>query len=415
MHLKSFIRLVQVFLTALLLLAGGDDAWAVGSEPGKAEAPAIAAAVAVEVDGPKTRFKVTLSKGVTAQAYLMERPDRVIIDLPEVSFHLPSELGRKREGLIASYRYGLFAPGRSRVVMDLAQPATISAIHSEPGAPGGATILVIELSRADRDEFRRAAAESAGAARATAEQPAPKEAQDARPVIVIDPGHGGIDPGAAAHSGVIEKDLVLSFAQQLKKKLEGQGRYRVLMTRDEDVFVSLGDRVRSARSAKADLFISIHADSISGGQDVRGLTVYTGSERASDAESARLADRENKADAAAGIDSGDSPDDVLDILQDLTLRETRSFSHGFATRLVGELDTIARLNKNPRREAGFRVLRAHDVPSVLVELGYLSSKQDLDLLMSEQWRGKMVSAMAVAVDRFFATRLARQGAAAVLP
>jgi N-acetylmuramoyl-L-alanine amidase len=187
------------------------------------------------------------------------------------------------------------------------------------------------------------------------------------------------------------------------------------MTRDEDVFVSLGDRVRSARSAKADLFISIHADSISGGQDVRGLTVYTGSERASDAESARLADRENKADAAAGIDSGDSPDDVLDILQDLTLRETRSFSHGFATRLVGELDTIARLNKNPRREAGFRVLRAHDVPSVLVELGYLSSKQDLDLLMSEQWRGKMVSAMAVAVDRFFATRLARQGAAAVLP
>jgi N-acetylmuramoyl-L-alanine amidase len=234
-------------------------------------------------------------------------------------------------------------------------------------------------------------------------------------VIVIDPGHGGIDPGAAAHSGVIEKDLVLSFAQQLKKKLEAQGRYRVLMTRDEDVFVSLGDRVRSARSAKADLFISIHADSISGGQDVRGLTVYTGSERASDAESARLADRENKADAAAGIDSGDSPDDVLDILQDLTLRETRSFSHGFATRLVGELDTIARLNKNPRREAGFRVLRAHDVPSVLVELGYLSSKQDLDLLMSEQWRGKMVSAMAVAVDRFFATRLARQGAAAVLP
>ncbi|GEO13630.1 N-acetylmuramoyl-L-alanine amidase [Microvirga aerophila] len=415
MHLKPFIRLVQVFLTALLLLAGGDGAWAVGAEPGKAEALAIAAAVAVEVDGPKTRFKVTLSKAVTAQAYLMERPDRVIVDLPEVSFHLPSELGRKREGLIASYRYGLFAPGRSRVVMDLAQPATISAIHSEPGAPGGATILVIELSRADRDEFRRAAAESAGASRATAEQPAPKEAQDARPVIVIDPGHGGIDPGAAAHSGVIEKDLVLSFAQQLKKKLEGQGRYRVLMTRDEDVFISLGDRVRSARSAKADLFISIHADSISGGQDVRGLTVYTGSERASDAESARLADRENKADAAAGIDSGDSPDDVLDILQDLTLRETRSFSHGFATRLVGELDTIARLNKNPRREAGFRVLRAHDVPSVLVELGYLSSKQDLDLLMSEQWRGKMVSAMTVAVDRFFATRLSRQGAAAVLP
>jgi N-acetylmuramoyl-L-alanine amidase len=415
MHRKPFIRLAQAFLTALLLVAGAGGVSIVGTAPVKADPPAIAAAVAVEVDGAKTRFKVTLSKAVTAQAYLMERPDRVIIDLPEVSFHLPVELGRKREGLIASYRYGLFAPGRSRVVMDLAQPATISAIHSQPGAPGGATILVIELSRAERDEFRRAAAESAGASRAAPERPIPKDAPDARPVIVIDPGHGGIDPGAAAHSGVIEKDLVLSFAQQLKRRLEGQGRYRVLMTRDEDVFISLGDRVRSARSARADLFISIHADSISGGQDVRGLTVYTVSERASDAESARLADRENKADAAAGIDSGDRPDDVLDILQDLTFRETRTFSHGFATRLVGELDSIARLNKNPRREAGFRVLRAHDVPSVLVELGYLSSKQDLDLLMSEQWRGKLVSAMAVAVDRFFATRLARQGAAAVLP
>ncbi len=399
-----------------MMVAGVGHAWAAGGhDKAKAETPIIAAAVAVEVEGAKTRFKVTLSKGVTAQAYLMERPDRVIIDLPEVAFHLPPETGRKRDGLIASYRYGLFAPGRSRVVMDLAQPAIVSAIYSEPNAPGGATLLIVELSRVDRDEFRRAAAESAGASRSVSEMPASNESKDTRPVIVIDPGHGGVDPGAAAHSGVHEKDLVLSFAQLLKKRLEAQGHYRILLTREQDVFISLGDRVRAARSAKADLFISIHADSISGGQDVRGLTVYTGSERASDAESARLADRENKADAAAGVESGDGPDEILDILQDLTLRETRTFSHSFATRLVGEFDTVARLNKNPRREAGFRVLRAHDVPSVLVELGYLSSKQDLDQLMSDEWRGKMVSAMTVAVDRFFATRLARQGAAAVLP
>jgi N-acetylmuramoyl-L-alanine amidase len=418
MSITPIIRLLSACLLTIFIVAGGGGASAAGETKGEARgaAPVIAAAVAVEVEGGKTRFKVTLSKAVTAQAYLMERPDRVIVDLPEVSFHLPDDTGRRKEGLLASYRYGLFAPGRSRVVMDLAQPAVVSAIHVEANLPGGAALLTVELSRVDREEFRRAAAASAAlASKGEAEPALPAENKDTRPVIVIDPGHGGIDPGAAASAGVVEKDLVLSFARLLKKKLEAEGRYRVLMTREQDVFIALGDRVRAARVAKADLFISIHADSISGGQDVRGLTVYTGSERASDADSARLADRENKADAAAGVETTDGADQILDILQELTLRETRTFSHNFALRLVGELDPVARLNKNPRREAGFKVLRAHDVPSVLLELGYLSSRQDLDLLMSDQWRGKMVSAMAVAVDRFFATRLARQGAAAVLP
>jgi N-acetylmuramoyl-L-alanine amidase len=432
MSITPVIRLLSAFLLAILVAAGGGSAvggraWAAGeakSNEAKNEArnseargaAVIAAAVAVEVEGGKTRFRVSLSGPVAAQAYLMENPDRVIVDLPEVSFHLPDDTGRRKEGLLASYRYGLFAPGRSRVVMDLAHPAVVSAIHVETNLPGGAALLTVELSRTDRDGFRRAAAASAAlASRGEAGPAVPGENKDARPVIMIDPGHGGIDPGALASASVVEKDLVLSFAHLLRKKLEAEGRYRVLMTRERDVFVSLGDRVRAARAARADLFISIHADSISGGQDVRGLTVYTGSERASDADSARLADRENKADAAAGVEAADGADQVLDILQELTLRETRTFSHNFALRLVGELDPVARLNKNPRREAGFKVLRAHDVPSVLLELGYLSSRQDLDLLMSDQWRGKMVSAMAVAVDRFFATRLARGGAAAVLP
>jgi N-acetylmuramoyl-L-alanine amidase len=418
MSITPVIRLLSAFLLAILVAAGGGGAvggraWAAGEARGAA---VIAAAVAVEVEGGKTRFRVSLSGPVAAQAYLMENPDRVIVDLPEVSFHLPDDTGRRKEGLLASYRYGLFAPGRSRVVMELAHPAVVSAIHVETSLPGGAALLTVELSRTDRDGFRRAAAASAAlASRGEAGPAVPGENKDARPVIMIDPGHGGIDPGALASASVVEKDLVLSFAHLLRKKLEAEGRYRVLMTRERDVFVSLGDRVRAARAARADLFISIHADSISGGQDVRGLTVYTGSERASDADSARLADRENKADAAAGVEAADGADQVLDILQELTLRETRTFSHNFALRLVGELDPVARLNKNPRREAGFKVLRAHDVPSVLLELGYLSSRQDLDLLMSDQWRGKMVSAMAVAVDRFFATRLARGGAAAVLP
>jgi N-acetylmuramoyl-L-alanine amidase len=414
MHFSPVIRLIGMCLMATLVAVWSGHAHAAG-EGVKAGSPAIAAAVKVESEGAKTRFKVTLSKAVTAQVSVMERPDRVIIDLPEVAFHLPQEAGRSKEGLIASYRYGLFAPGRSRVVMELTQPAMVSGMTTVPDATGAATILTIELSRAEREEFRRAAVDNSAATREASPPPAAQDAKDARPIIMIDPGHGGIDPGAAGSGNVVEKDLVLSFAQRLRKKLEEGGRYKVIMTRDQDVFVSLGDRVRTARAAQADLFISVHADSISGGHEVRGLTVYTGSERASDADSARLADRENKADAMAGVESGDMPDDVSDILMELTLRETRSFSHNFASRLVGEFDSVARLNKNPHRQARFQVLRAHDVPSVLVELGYLSSQKDLDLLMSEEWRVKMVSAMTVAVDRFFAARFARRGTAAVLP
>ncbi|WP_262271724.1 N-acetylmuramoyl-L-alanine amidase [Microvirga yunnanensis] len=409
------IRLIGMCLMLACMAGGGGHARA-AAEGGKVASPAIAAAVAVESDGAKTRFKVTLSKAVTAQVSLMERPDRVIVDLPEVAFHLPQESGRGKEGLIASYRYGLFAPGRSRVVMELTQPAVVSGMTTAPDSTGAATILTIELSRAEREEFRKAVLESSAVTREASAAPVAPETKDSRPVIVIDAGHGGIDPGANASSGnVVEKDLVLSFAQRLRKKLEESGRYKIVMTRDQDVFVSLGDRVRAARAAQADLFISVHADSISGGQEVRGLTVYTGSERASDADSARLADRENKADAVAGVESGEMPDDVSDILMELTLRETRGFSHSFASRLVGEFDSVARLNKNPHRQARFQVLRAHDVPSVLVELGYLSSQKDLDMLMSEDWRAKMVSAMSVAVDRFFAARFARRGSAAVLP
>jgi N-acetylmuramoyl-L-alanine amidase len=381
------------------------------SEPG----PAIAAGIDVAGDGAKTTFTVALSKPITAHAHLMERPDRVIVDLPEVTFHLPTETGRKREGLIASFRYGLFAPGRSRVVMDLAQPALVSRIEVRQNPNDGTAQLVVELSRSDREAFRRAGADSVARA-APPSVPIPTtQPQDRRPVIMLDPGHGGIDPGAAAAGGVFEKDIVFSYARQLKKKLEATGRYQVLMTRDQDVFIPLGDRVRIARAARADLFVSIHADTISGSGEVRGLTVYTGSERASDADSAKLADRENRADAVAGVESRDSADDVSDILQDLTMRETRAFSHGFASRLVSELDSVARLNKNPHRQAGFRVLRAHDIPSVLLELGYLSSRKDFDLLMSDEWRELSTGAIATAIERFFATRLATQGLAPVSP
>src|SRR4051812_2484438 len=367
-------------------------------------------------DGPKTRLTFTVSEPVEAKTFVLERPDRAVIELPEVNFQLPAEAGRKREGLAASFRYGLFAPGRSRVVVDLAQPATVSLVEVTPRPSDGAVLLTVELTRTDRESFRHAtrAEEPARTGAVPAALP-PSAATDRRPTIVIDAGHGGVDPGAIAASGALEKDIVFDFAQRLRLRLEASGRYRVAMTRDHDVFIPLRERVRIAQGAKADLFISIHADSIASAPNIRGGTVYTGSESATDAESASLADRENKADAAAGHDAGETPTEVADILQDLTLRETRGLSHRFAKKLLGTIKPVMPLSKKPHREAGFRVLRAPDVPSVLVELGYLSSQKDISLLTSEEWRERTTRAMAAAIELYFGPRLADRDTAPVSP
>jgi N-acetylmuramoyl-L-alanine amidase len=224
---------------------------------------------------------------------------------------------------------------------------------------------------------------------------------------MLDPGHGGIDTGTSATSGETEKTLVLDFALQLRDKLERTGKFRVAMTRNEDRFVTLTERVRLARAEKAALFISIHADAVPRHEhEVRGATVYTLSETASDEEAGRLAEDENKADVIAGVDLSEGPADVADILIDLAQRETKVFSHQFARTLVGELKTAARLHKRPLRSAGFRVLKAPDVPSVLIEIGYMSNAQDLKLLTSDTWRAKATTAIAQAVQTFFTTRVA---------
>jgi len=373
-----------------------------------ADRPAVAIGAETSAVPEGTRLTVVLSRPVEARAFVMERPDRAIVDLPEVNFQLPPEAGRKRDGLVASYRYGLFAPGRSRIVIDLAQAATVARVATTTRPRDGATLLTIDLARSDREAFRRAAQP---AAPARAEGPATRDPVDSRPLVIVDAGHGGIDPGAIAGNGVYEKDIVFGVAQGLVQRLEAGGRIRVQMTRDRDVFVPLAERVRIARDARADLFVSIHADSISAAPQVRGATIYTGSEKATDAESARLADRENKADAAAGADQGDGPGDVATILQELTLRETRGFSARFAQGLLTNLSGVMEMSVKPHREAGFRVLRSPDVPSVLVELGYLSSKRDLDLLLSDEWRAKVTAQMAGAIERFFAGRVPPTGQA----
>jgi N-acetylmuramoyl-L-alanine amidase len=232
-------------------------------------------------------------------------------------------------------------------------------------------------------------------------------------VVVLDPGHGGIDPGTRAPSGELEKDLVLEFASALRAKLEATGKYRVMMTRTDDTFVELSERVRFARQQQAQLLISIHCDALVRGEgEAEGATVYTLSDKATDAEAQRLADTENRADIIAGVDLAAEPDEIADILIDLAQRETKTFSAHFARNVVKEMRTAARLHKRPQRSAGFRVLKAPDVPSVLIELGYVSNARDLKQLVSESWRSRAGDAIVHAVHTYFTTRLAGGGTGA---
>jgi N-acetylmuramoyl-L-alanine amidase len=234
---------------------------------------------------------------------------------------------------------------------------------------------------------------------------------DSRPLIVIDPGHGGLDNGTQS-GGESEKNLVLNFGLALRDRIEKSGKYRVVMTRTDDTFIPLDDRVKIARAQSAALFVSIHADYLPHREgDVQGATIYTVSDRASDAEAERLAEMENKADAIGGVNLTNEPTDVADILIDLAQRETRTFSNRFARLLAGEMKSATRMYKHPLKSAGFRVLKAPDVPSVLVELGYVSNKSDLEHLVSDSWRSKTVGSMVQAIDAFFAKRLATAGPA----
>jgi N-acetylmuramoyl-L-alanine amidase len=387
----------------------------------QAGAPNVSAARIV-LSGEMTRLAFDISARVEARAFVLADPARVIIDLPETSFAIDPPLAAARkgarsrsDGLISSYRFGRLAEGKSRIVIDLSGPARILRAASEIG-PDGTARLLIDLAPTDTVSFAVAAAASRTLAASTVNPNSRPAAASAvglpadRPLIVIDPGHGGVDVGAQLPGRPPEKDVVFEFARALARKLEAGGRYSTVLTRNEDVFVSLGERVRIARTAGAHLFVSIHADTLNEAS-VSGATVYTVSDRASDVHAARLAEKENLADKAAGFDTPEEASEISDILFDLTRRETRAYSHVFARTLVSIWKDAAGLNKNPQRSAGFKVLQAPDVPSVLLELGYLSSQKDAALLTTPEWREKTAGAVARSIDSFFAMRGPGRGAA----
>ncbi|HEX5508202.1 MAG TPA: N-acetylmuramoyl-L-alanine amidase, partial [Pseudolabrys sp.] len=307
--------------------------------------------VRVGGDGKQTRFVMDFSEKVDVATFTLADPYRVVVDLPQVVFKLPARVGEHGRGLIKAFRYGLIMRGGSRIVLDTTGPVRIGKAFALAAKEGQPARLVIELIPTDRQSFLHDMTLATRPPRAAPREfpnSAKDESGDPRPLIVIDPGHGGIDSGTKSAGGRNEKDVVLGFSLLLRDKLLKTGKYRVAMTRSDDTFIPLNDRVHFARERKASLFISIHADSIprSEGQ-AEGATVYTLSEHASDAEAARLADAENKSDAIAGVDLTSQPDDVASILIDLAQRETKTFSTQFAHLLVGEFKNTTRLHQHP--------------------------------------------------------------------
>jgi N-acetylmuramoyl-L-alanine amidase len=407
------MRWEPMFVRAVRWAFFGMFAAGIGLATAAPQAPAsdsvpLATEVRLGGDEAQTRFIMDISQKIDLHVFTLADPYRVVVDIPQVTFRLPQNAGETGRGLIKAFRFGLVMPGGSRIVFDLVKPARVEKAFVIDAANGAPARLVIDLAASDRESFVRKLAVEEKTSSAQPAQPREPQAAagDSRPLVVLDPGHGGIDTGTKGPGGEQEKDIVLAFAKSLRERIEALGKYRVLMTRSDDTFIPLADRVRIARDAGASLFISIHADWLSHKEgDAQGATIYTLSETASDPAAARLAEEENRADVIAGVDLKDEPDDVAGILIDLAQRETKTFSVQFAHKLDSAMKSATRMHKEPIKSAGFRVLRAPDVPSVLVELGYVSNKDDLQSLLSDTWRDHTADSMAAAIDGYFSSHL----------
>lgn len=399
---RNAIRGIGLALAVLLSALAGSAAWA--------GAPQVTE-VRLGVYPTKTRVVLDLSGVVDFKTFSLPNPWRVVVDLSEVTWS-PNLKRPPHGGLVTGMRFGLFKPGTSRVVMDASGPVQVTKSFVLPPSRGDRHYrLVLDVARTTQATFMKDYHKPAPSApepqAASAAIPLPKLKprrlpgyQTEKKLIMIDPGHGGVDPGAISPDGLEEKNVVLAFARELRRELLATGEFRVDMTRNSDVFIRLRDRVALARKAGADLFVSIHANII-GNRRIRGTSVYTLSEKSSDREAAALAAKENKSDVIAGVDLNEQSDDVANILIDLAQRETMNESAVFAKILVDKLSPKRALLRNTHRFAGFAVLKGPDIPSVLVEIGYLSNRRDEALMRSPTWRRHMAGAMTNAIEVFF--------------
>ncbi len=406
-----FGRLAALFLILFGALAGVAPGALIA-----APTPVFATAAQLTKSAESTVFALTMSRGVTAEIFTLDNPYRVIIDLPDVAFKLPPGTGDKPSGHVKVFRYGLFAERKARIVIETTGPVAVASAVMERAGKKGGVVLKVALQTTDAATFVTGMAkpdaerDDSGGPDATPAAPPGhgKSGDKIRPIVVIDPGHGGIDPGAVG-SAISEKDIVFSVGERLADVLRKGGRYEVRMTRTSDVFVSLDKRLKMSSDFGADLFISLHADSILEAQfaeSVRGATVYTLSERASDERSRLMAEKENASDLIAGLSwTGEKGnDEVRDILFDLMQREISNFSADFSNLLVSHLAKDIVMSRDPQRSAAFKVLKQTHAPSVLVELGYMSNSKDQQEMTTASWQLKVAGAIKAAVDQYFNKR-----------
>ncbi len=392
---------------------------AAASEAGKSHAHGAQATNRIP-----TRFVIGLEHETKFQVFALRNPNRVIVDLPDVKVRLPRQADGKAMGLVSGFRGGLASAGKMRVVIDVTYPVVVDDARIEHDRQGKATNLVLDIvpfdavKRTNRQPFASATMAKAGLKSIQpplprpAERPEHRAARAYKPVIVLDPGHGGHDSGAV-RNGTVEKEVVLLFAQTLRKKLTDAGRYKVLMTRDRDTFIPLDERRDFAERHKAALFIAIHADYA--GSSARGATIYSLRDSVADSlkrtakgEVVRsvLKDHEIRALPSGEADKGA----VQGILADLAQSEvqmTSTRTSVFARSVIEYMGNTTNMMDNPDRSAAFRVLKTAKVPAVLIELAYVSNKQDAAQLKSESWRKKVSDSIATAVDNYFAHQIAR--------
>lgn len=338
--------------------------------------------------GGGLRVELALTQGVPYRAYVLDDPRRLVLDFREVDW-----TGVSRDVLLnadraSDVRFGAFRPGWSRMVVDLAGPLVPDSIEMKVDSQSGKARLRVDLREVDAEAF----AAGAGAPHDPRwDLPPPAQVAkrltrgDGPLVVVLDPGHGGIDPGAE-REGHSEKDLMLRFARELKEVLVRSGRFQVVLTREDDSFVSLERRIAIAHESGAHVFISLHADALAEGR-ARGATVHLLRESASDEASQQLAERHDRDDILSGVDLRGQDDEVAGILMDLARQETQPRAERLARQLIKGFKAVkVPVNSRSVRYASFSVLKSADIPSVLLEVGFMSSERDLKNLTNANWR-----------------------------
>ncbi|MBB4273976.1 N-acetylmuramoyl-L-alanine amidase [Rhizobium mongolense] len=385
---------------------------ALAADPKKPEA-LLAYGGRIIGDDARTRVVIDFDRQPSFSVHYIANPERIVVDLPATAFGFQAKDLAAR-GLFKDIRYGTMDEGSARIVLSAVKPVKLATAKVQADEDGRGYRLVLDAEMTGKEEFAALVKAQSWSDPADRPQPAnaiptPEAAKPGDFIVAVDAGHGGIDTGAiGVDTKTEEKQVTLAFAKALTDRLNREHGIKAFLTRSEDEFLSLAERVQIARQNHAGLFISLHADTLKQ-KDIRGATVYTISDKASDKLAADLAERENLSDQIAGKETAAEPPEVADILLDLTRRETQAFSISLAESVLGSFkDQISTIN-NPHRHAGFQVLRAPDVPSILLELGFLSNAEDEKLLLDEKWRVKIAELLTDAVKRYRSSVVANGG------